>query len=678
MWKDRYQFLGWGLLVGFLLALCSSICICSLNPAQRYYYYSAIDNARMAKATSSLLLFLTYAAAKKDSNQCGVYLAESSTDHVLGSFAGQSYERDEAIGSSDAIVQFVDIREHNAELSGEDDGTRLENFLGTCWSGDATAGMNEGDEVISGVGGPCFSSTGHVGMINAVIYQPSTLLRTDSDLLSSGYDEMTSPGRGAFTTYHNLTLLAVDKIPAGMEIFLDFGAEYNKYDDTTKANIDDYLKMDEAMQKMVGFFNKHAETMGEIAANEVFEFMKKDVLDLTAEKRAPAARSLLPETYKGLQEIIDKGGSALFSNPEVVREVDWLKMNGYCQDNLVAGVSSIEHAGRGAFAARSMKKGEVVSPMPLVAMNQGRFALTMIEDAEEGDEGTQTHQLLYNYMLEHPQSSALFFPAGAMTNYINHGGKKKANVKLIWSTKEWSNVEAAHELSAADLSLVGAIDMILELVATRPLKKGEEVLLNYGDDWEKAWKEHVSKWKKLSKDATYYKSAMVLNEFHHGVGKPPQPFPTDDEEEEGDIDDEENVDLKCHLLYDEDKIERRRNQDGTRTKVYPWIPAPVADESRLKTDIAIRGVNRVDCDILERSGDEASGYKYVVRPQIETMNILVKNVPHSAIRYVDKPYKSAQHEMNAFRHAIRFPDEIFPKAWRDLVDDEGHDAKDEL
>lgn len=223
----------------------------------------------MAKASILLgglaLSLAALAAAKSDpaDDQCGVYLAESSTDHALGSFAGRSYVRDEAIGSRDAIVQFVDIREHNRELSGQEDGTRLENFLGTCWSGDATGGMNEGDEVISAVGGPCFSSTGHVGMINAVIYQPSTLLRSDSDLLASGYDEMTSPGRGAFTTYHNLTLLAVDKIPAGMEIFLDFGMEYNKYDDPTRPNIDDYRKMDEAMEKMVGFFNKHAESIGE-------------------------------------------------------------------------------------------------------------------------------------------------------------------------------------------------------------------------------------------------------------------------------------------------------------------------------------------------------------------------------------------------------------------------------
>ena len=613
-----------------------------------------------------------------DSEQCGVYLAESSTDHVLGSFAGKSYRPDDLIGSSDAIIQTFDIRHHNSDED-EKFTALFENFLGTCWSADSNGGSNEAEEVISVVGGPCFSSTGHVGMINAVIYQPATLLKTDTDLLSSSYDDTTSPGRGAFTLHHNLTLIAVDKITAGSEIFLDFGAEYSEYDDPTKANIDDYRKMDEAIEKMVEFFYKHAENIGEKAADEVYQFMKMDVLDLTAEKRAPAARSLLPETYHGLQEIVDKGGSALFSYPNVVKDVEWLKNNAYCQDNLVAGVSEIEHAGRGAFAKRQIKRGEVIAPIPLVPLNSGRKTLEMVEyineDGEEVDsdedgavEKVKSQQLL-NYMLEHPQSSVLFFPAGPLVPYINHGGKR-ANAKMIWSTKSWSNVKLAQRLGADLLQGLGSVDLILELVATRPIGKGEEILFDYGDSWEKAWKEHSDAWEKTSKNVAL-ESAMVLNEKYHSTEKA-APFPTPSE---GDNDyGNENVALQCHLLYDEDKVERRRNEDGTRTKVYPWIPHP-ANPNRLKTDNAVRTIHRGGCKIIERSGDVSSGYKYVVQPE-KNSAILVKNVPHSTIRFVDLPYKSPHHEENGFRHSIAFPDAIFPAAWRDLPD--GHNDRDEL
>ena len=102
-----------------------------------------------------------------------------------------------------------------------------------------------------------------------------------------GYDERTSPGRGAFTTYHNLTLLAVENITPGMEIFLDFGTEFSGYNNATKPNIDDYRKMDEAMAKLVAFFHKHGDGLGDKAAAEVYEFLKHDVLNLTAARRAP-------------------------------------------------------------------------------------------------------------------------------------------------------------------------------------------------------------------------------------------------------------------------------------------------------------------------------------------------------------------------------------------------------
>jgi hypothetical protein len=228
--------------------------------------------------------------------------------------------------------------------------------------------------------------------------------------------------------------------------------------------------------------------------------------------------------------------------------------------------------------------------------------------------------------------------------------------------------------SVDELPFYSTADMIIDLVATRNIKKGEEVLLDYGNDWANAWNEHVKNWKTATKDAKLSQSAMVLNEMHHGSGKPIKPFPTSSEESiAGD-----NVQLMCHLLYDEEKIERRRNQDGSRTKVYPWIPHPVNGEHRLKTDLAVRGINRMDCVIEERTGDETTGYKYVVRPIVEKAGpkILVKNVPHDVIRYVDRPYTNPQHEGHAFRHSIRFPDDVFPEAWKDLKD--GYVARDEL
>ena len=89
---------------------------------------------------------------------------------------------------------------------------------------------------------------------------------------------------------------------------------------------------------------------------------------------------------------------------------------------------------------------------------------------------------------------------------------------------------------------------------------------------------------------------MVLNEKYHSTEKAaPFPAPSEGDRNFGN----ENVALQCLVLYDEDKVERRRNEDGTRTTVYPWIPHPT-NANRLKTDEAIRSINRGGCNIVER------------------------------------------------------------------------------
>ena len=50
-----------------------------------------------------------------------------------------------------------------------------------------------------------------------------------------------------------------------------------------------------------------------------------------------------------------------------------------------------------------------------------------------------------------------------------------------------------------------------ELVATKPIKKGEEILLDYGDAWEAAWQEHTKNWKPTP-GADSYVPAFQLQE----------------------------------------------------------------------------------------------------------------------------------------------------------------------
>lgn len=65
-----------------------------------------------------------------------------------------------------------------------------------------------------------------------------------------------------------------------------------------------------------------------------------------------------------------KKGSADISVPNKVRSMEWLKENGACIDSIVADKSRIIQAGYGAFATRRIKKGDIISPVPVVQIRR--------------------------------------------------------------------------------------------------------------------------------------------------------------------------------------------------------------------------------------------------------------------------------------------------------------------
>jgi hypothetical protein len=81
------------------------------------------------------------------------------------------------------------------------------------------------------------------------------------------------------------------------------------------------------------------------------------------------------------------------------------------------------------------------------------------------------------------------------------------------------------------------------------------------------------------------------------------------------------------------------------------------------------------CDVLhadfDHDGDKIS-YRVVVsidqnRDDSTAVEYRVKNVPWSAITFVDQSYQGMQYHRRAFRHEIQLPDDVFPSAWMDLA-----------
>lgn len=170
----------------------------------------------------------------------------------------------------------------------------------------------------------------------------------------------------------------------------------------------------------------------------------------------------------------------------IVRPIEWLEENGVClfDKTLTYAPSRIPHAGRGAFAHRSVKEGEVLAVSPMLAV--ARDDLKVTHSYNGGD------QILLNYAFGHPDSSLLLVPMAPMVGYVNHSHDKKANAKIRWpqSTSDarrlFGNNEWLDEPVAEVLKMSSKI--AVEYVALKNIWEGEEVVVDYGAGWDESWK----------------------------------------------------------------------------------------------------------------------------------------------------------------------------------------------
>ena len=135
--------------------------------------------------------------------------------------------------------------------------------------------------------------------------------------------------------------------------------------------------------------------------------------------------------------------------------VDWIRNNGVCVDNIKLGRSTIEKAGRGAFAKRFIPAGNIIAPIPLLhVLDKNVFNLHSWKVNEEGERVLDAEiagkQLLVNYCFGHMQSTLLFCQT-TNTALINHKNKESCsevtcgeqpNARIRWSewdpsTKKW-------------------------------------------------------------------------------------------------------------------------------------------------------------------------------------------------------------------------------------------------
>jgi len=268
---------------------------------------------------------------------------------------------------------------------------------------------------------------------------------------------------------------------------------------------------------------------------------------------------------------------------------------------------------------------------------------------------------------------------------VNHGSGTRANVRLQWSNSKelyggggdvvgggvdphWFENVSVPELLASRLRPDRA-GLLLELVAVRPIRAGEEVLLDYGDEWSRALAQHVGDWEPVP-GAQGYAPSYVFNDVIKVLRTERElkdhPYP-------------DNIFTSCYYRYSDNKDEAEKQSDNEGVTAFRWRPTRGIFEPRnLRPCVVLRRQDNAD-DGTSTTAATTTTYTVRIRNRHGLSDEqrlpkgamhIVTHVPRHAICFSDKSYTTDQHLANAFRKEIGIPDNIFPAKWKDLLEKE--------
>ncbi|KAL7568290.1 hypothetical protein ACA910_022627 [Epithemia clementina (nom. ined.)] len=652
-------------------------------------------------------------------NKCGIYFAPSTIPGAgMGLFAGRSFDRGNMVTPGDVLVPIYDYKFHNS-YEGADKTFYWEDYV---WNANAFEGVEMSDATaLSSMSFGIGAALNCHFALNNIRHDHSTINIVAGTTANSQLTPMgTDPGAGASTIFYNVQGVAIKGIKQGQELFLSYGTDYFE----TRPYLQvptrkDFKNGKVLLYALVELRDRIIQTAGSpvtmanndnrqapLWMNDLYSLIRNDFYDIwkvdendtddndlqEEKERSPLALRTLPVDYTEVDDAVGMGFWK-YHRKHHIRSVDWLEQHGACADNLDVGTSTIPHAGRGAFTKRPISKGETIAPVPLLHVEH-RSVLNMYEQTYGTSythpfhnarkynvaEEPRHQQLMLNYCFGHAETDLLLCPYGVGTALVNHAKEGQgANAKLVWSDKLSRNLEWLNRTPSEWASQTTA-GLVWELVATRDLAEGEEVLLDYGDEWDTAWKQHVANWSPPVSNCTPI-SAYELNQENGNLVVPTSMDGNISSQfsslnprycESTEIPTELFPELHCRQMYlemwglSEDVVTAN---DGE--SLSPYLPCRVV--TRLESTTKGDGKNEIKPN--ERSPDMGH-LRYTVellnretigkglRTCTETITGVLFGVPVEVFYFVDRPYSSDTLQPWSFRHEMQIPDSLLPSAWR--------------
>ena len=273
-----------------------------------------------------------------------------------------------------------------------------------------------------------------------------------------------------------------------------------------------------------------------------------------------------------------------------------------CLDNVRNGDSKNPRIGKGLLAARDIPKDGIILSSPVVPVH--RRHLIGDGSGNTSPSGINNYQLMLNYALGNEDSDLLLLPYGPFVNFINHPPPGKTpNAVIKWHRPGEGEVDAPRRMQfhhedlfnqyAKAVTETHGKGLVIDIIALKQIEDGDEIYINYGEAWIKAWNDHVQRWHAPSGASTYLTADQWYN------NKLLNPYPmivrTLDEQETDPYPD--NVQTMCY--YDADAKVLSVDEENQITYTY-WDDDSLPHECMRP------------CNILERYADpeDPSAFKY--------------------------------------------------------------------
>lgn len=586
-----------------------------------------------------------------DDSACALFLAPSTISGAgLGIFAGKDYSVGEGVGEGDVVIP---VRNIGQDLDFKFSNMYEHAFEDYVWDF-AYLGLGLEDTEDVGVYWPGINAA--VNCYPALINLRMTLPEQDS----MGLHRFRHPGAGAMSQFHKGISRTTAPVPAGGEIFKDYGPEY-------------FLSRDAFDGVPVAEdFDIASEILAMLYLLDIKDDTMSRLYDLTrsvAKLWGPRVFAALPDTYESALTIIEnlEGQIGLLHQPNTTLPLGWLEDNGRCIDVITPKMSTIDGAGYGAFAKRSVPKGKVLTGSSLLHIRPNMLSGHLDKSSPNRSDGY--NQLLMNYCFGHPNTSLLLCPYSTGVNYINHN-KSQANLRIKWTSDgALGHNESYLHLPPWHFDYMKKVPLAIDYVATKDIRAGEELFLDYGDHYEEAWAFFVREWEPSPDWASYMPASQINDEelvIRTADEQISEPYP-------------DNVMLHCHSTlerYSMDELEEYGVEIGSidhLETLFAWV-----DQDTASIDYGY------PCEVVKRHFNEASdSFVYDVRFNVEIPVEISElgddkeqeesqvftyervRVPRPALKFLDRQGTTDMYLKTAFRHAIGLPDDMLPDEWRD-------------